>query len=252
MSGPDASKGAAVAGYYDRAAADVPAFTVLNYGYADIATDSRVPPEHPEKFCLALYEHTVRDTPLAGARVLEVSCGRGGGASFLMQAFDIGEFVGVDLSPENIRIARERNDGPQFMLGDAQQLEFDDADFDVVINIEAAHLYDDRRRFFAEVHRVLKPSGHFCYTDGYWANDNCVPELLDAGFDLRERREITDNVIAALDLDNARRLALFEAMPDKTLIEEYKDWAGVVGYRAWNRFVSRETRYFSHLLRKPL
>ena len=46
--------------------------------------------------------------------------------------------------------------------------------FDVVINIEASHLYDDRARFFAEVLRVLKPGGHFCYTDGCWADDDCT------------------------------------------------------------------------------
>jgi len=40
-------------------------------------------------------------------------------------------------------------------------------------------------------------------------------------------------------------------MADRDRAEEYKDWGGVVGYRAWKRFVNRETRYFSHRLRKP-
>lgn len=251
MSGTEKTPAATVAAYYDRAAADLPAFTVLNYGYADSATESRVPSTHPERFCLALYEHTVRNTPLERARVLEVSCGRGGGASFLKCAFGIGAIVGIDLSKENIRIARERNDGPEFALGDAQHLNFADESFDVVINIEASHLYEDRRTFFAEVFRVLKPAGHFCYTDIYRQDDNCLPDLLNAGFELLERREITTNVIAALELDNARRTALFDAMPQTDRIEEYKNLGGVVGYRAWNRFLRRETRYFSHRLRKP-
>jgi SAM-dependent methyltransferase len=244
-------KSAGVAAYYDRAADNIPTFTVLNYGYTDASEISRVPPEHPERYCLALYEHTVRNTDLEGARVLEVSCGRGGGAGFLLNEFGAAEYVGVDLSDENIRIAEARDEGPRFMKGNAQSLPFDDASFDVVVNIEASHLYDDRKAFFAEVMRVLKSGGTFCYTDGCWANDNCVPDLLDAGFELVERREITNNVIAALELDSERRNALFEAMPEKDLIEEYKDWGGVVGYRAYNRFVNRETLYFSHLLRKP-
>jgi SAM-dependent methyltransferase len=251
MTEETASRSEGVAAYYDRAAGNIPTFTVLNYGYTDASGASRVPEGHPERYCLALYEHTVRDTELAGKRVLEVSCGRGGGASFLMNAFDIAEYVGVDLSDENIRIAGDRGDGPNFVKGNAEQLPFDDASFDVVINIEASHLYDNRRQFFAEVMRVLKLGGTFCYSDGYWAHDNCLPDLLDAGFELLERREITANVIAALELDSARRAALFDSMPEKDLIKEYKDWGGVVGYRAWNRFVNRETLYFSHRLRKP-
>lgn len=251
MSDEAVSRSADVAAYYDCAAGNIPAFTVLNYGYTDSAARSRVPKGHPERYCLALYEHTVRDTHLQGARVLEVSCGRGGGASFLMNAFDIGEYVGVDLSDENIRIAGSRGDGAQFVKGNAENLPFHDNEFDVVINIEASHLYDNRQKFFAEVFRVLRAGGTFCYTDGCWANDNCVPDLLGAGFSLLERREITDNVIAALELDSGRRSALFDAMPDKNLIEEYKDWGGVVGYRAWQRFVDRETLYFSHRLQKP-
>ena len=245
------SRSAGVAAYYDRAAGNIPSFTVLNYGYTDATTDSRVPVSHPERYCLALYEHTVRNTELAGARVLEVSCGRGGGADFLMSAFAIDEYIGVDLSDENIRIAETRADGPRFLKGNAENLPFEDGEFDVVINVEASHLYDSRSRFFAEVFRVLRPDGAFCYTDGCWANDNCLPDLLDTGFLLLERREITDNVIAALELDCERRTALFEAMPEKDLIEEYKDWGGVVGYRAWQRFVDRETLYFSHRLKKP-
>ena len=91
---------AGVAAYYDRAADNIPTFTVLNYGYTDSSGTSRVPQDHPERYCLALYEHTVRDTELEGARVLEVSCGRGGGASFLMNEFGIAEYTGVDLSDE--------------------------------------------------------------------------------------------------------------------------------------------------------
>lgn len=251
MTNKSTSRSAGVAAYYDKAADNIPTFTVLNYGYTDASESSRVPKGHSERYCLALYEHTVRDTDLAGTRVLEVSCGRGGGASFVMNAFDVSEYVGIDLSDENIRIASARGDGPSFIKGNAEELPFDDASFNVVINIEASHLYDDRQAFFAEVMRVLKPGGSFCYTDGYWANDNCLPDLLDAGFELLERREITPNVIAALELDSARRTALFDSMPEKSLIEEYKDWGGVVGYRAWNRFVNRETLYFSHRLHKP-
>ena len=40
-------------------------------------------------------------------------------------------------------------------------------------------------------------------------------------------------------------------MAETQLIEEYKDWGGVVGYRAYRRFAAGETLYFSHRLRSP-
>lgn len=245
------SKSASVAAYYDKAAAKVPAFTVLNYGYSSEPENSVIPRDVPEFYCLRLYEHTVRDVPLAGTHVLEVSCGRGGGASFLYRAFGPARYVGVDLSEENIRMARAREDGPEFVVGRADRLAMDDATFDVVVNIEASHLYEDRKTFFAEVFRVLKPGGFFCYTDGCWANDDCSADLAGAGFELIERREITANVIRSLDQDSARKEQLFDAMGDAELSREYKDWGGVVGYRAYRRFVDRETLYFSHLLKRP-
>jgi SAM-dependent methyltransferase len=239
--------------YYDRAADAIPQFTVLNYGFTSTPENSVLPTDEPEFYCLRLYEHTVRDTPLAGRDVLEVSCGRGGGASFVARAFAPQRYVGIDLSEENIRLATERSAraGLTFAIGNAEQIELPDASFDVLINIEASHLYDDRGRFFTEVLRVLRPGGHFCYTDGCWADDDCTEELLDAGFDLLERLEITSNVLHALRKDSPRREALFDGMRNRDLREEYKHWGGVVGYRAYNRFEAGQTRYFSHRLRKP-
>ena len=251
MTADTTSKSPGVAEYYDRAAASIPQFTVLNYGFSSATEQSVIAPDEPEFYCLRLYEHSIRNTAIAGSEVLEVSCGRGGGASFIFSKFHPRRYVGVDLSTENIRIGRERDDGPEFVIGNAEQLDFAAATFDVVINIEASHLYDDRKQFFGEVFRVLKPDGTFCYTDGCWADDDCSEDLLNAGFELTERLEITANVIRALQLDSARKEALFDAMSNTDLIQEFKDWGGIVGYRAYQRFIEGQTRYFSHLLRRP-
>jgi ubiquinone/menaquinone biosynthesis C-methylase UbiE len=253
MSEPTPSKTPGTRDYYDRAADAVPEFTVLNYGFSTEPENSVIAAGEPEYYCLRLYEHTVVDTPLAGRDVLEVSCGRGGGASFISRTFQPRRYVGVDVSQENVKLAQARaaHQGLEFMIGNAERLDLADSSFDVVINIEASHLYDNRVRFFAEVLRVLRPGGSFCYTDGYWADDDCTQDLLAAGFELTERLEITSNVIRALRKDSARRAALFDAMKNRDLREEYKNWGGVVGYRAYNRFEAGQTRYFSHRLRKP-
>ena len=239
-----------IAEYYDYAAA-VPAFTVLNYGFSSDPEDTVLPTDEPEFYCLRMYEHTLRGAPLAGGEVIEISCGRGGGASFVMRQYRPKRYVGIDLSEENIRLARERDAVPEFFVGDAHSIDFPDASFDVAISVESSQLYEDRARFFAEVHRVLRPGGHFCYADGCWADDDCAQDLLETGFVLEERLEITRNVIRSLRRDNARRNALFEAVEDVSLRLKCKEWGGIVGQRAYRRFAEGRTRYFSHRLLRP-
>ena len=246
------SKRTATRAQYDDAASRLPGLTVLNYGYSADSADTAVPADAPEFYCLQLYEHAVRDVPLEGAKVLEVSCGRGGGAAFVARAFAPSRYLGVDLSAENIRLARERHVGGnlEFQVGDAEALELPDASFDVVVNIEAAHLYDDRKAFFNEAHRVLVPGGRFCYTDGGWRDDDVTPELLEAGFRIIDREDITANVLRALELDSSRRAALIHAIADEAARTAYLDWSGVVGYRAHRRLADGEARYFSYVLER--
>jgi SAM-dependent methyltransferase len=256
-----ASRSEAARAHYDTAAGSAPDFTVMNYGYSALPDESAggsdeasaVPRGHPEFYCLRLYEHAVRGIDLSGLNVLEVSCGRGGGAAFIARTFAPRRYLGIDLSEENVRLARthQHADPLEFAVGNAQALDVPDASFDVVINIEASHLYDDRNAFFAEVFRVLNPGGRFCYVDGCWRNDDCSDDLKNAGFGLLERRDITANVLRALRLDTVRREAIVDAMPREDLRTEYKDWSGVVGYRAFQRFENGETLYFSHLLERP-
>ena len=210
---------------YDQAALRLPGLTVLNYGFHDAAEASVVDDREPERFCLRLYEHVAGGSTLAGATVLEVSCGRGGGAAFLAGMFSPAAYVGIDLSPGNIELARKRYALPNlsFAVGDAEALDIPDAAFDVVINIEASHLYQSRKAFFAEVFRVLKPGGRFCYADGCWRGDDLEPDLGAAGFTRLARRDITRNVVEALELDSPRREAIVDGVNDEERLA-YEAW----------------------------
>src|SRR5258708_19594708 len=53
----------------------------------------------------------------------------------------------------------------EFVGGDAENLPFAKASFDVVINVESAHCYGSIDRFLAEVHRVLRSSGRLAFAD---------------------------------------------------------------------------------------
>ncbi len=105
--------------------------------------------------------------PQAGATVLELGCGNGAmAAQFLAeQGYSV---WGVDLSETAIKWAEERFQKAgipaHFFVGDVCQLpQCSDTQFDLIIDGSCLHcLIDDaRQRCFAEVRRLLKPSGHF-------------------------------------------------------------------------------------------
>ena len=94
----------------------------------------------------------------------------------------------------------------------ALRLPFRDMSFDVVVNVEASHVYRDDAAFLQEVSRVLARGGKFLYAD-YRRRYN-VPALerlaRDTGFS-GTFHDITANVVAACQLDAGRRQALIHA-----------------------------------------
>jgi ubiquinone/menaquinone biosynthesis C-methylase UbiE len=123
--------------------------------------------DEPNRYCIQLYHVTAAQADLTGRAVLEVSCGAGGGASYITRNLGPASYTGLDLNPASIDKcrARHRLPGLDFVQGDAQNLPFPDESFDAVINVEASHQYPDFPRFLDEVARVLRPGGHFLYTD---------------------------------------------------------------------------------------
>ena len=149
---------------------DLEFWKFMNYGY-EPAEDREKPQLEPadeeDRVCIQLYDHLVGGVQFTGRSVLEVSCGRGGGADYAMRYLKPARYVGLDLSPNNIRFCTQRytHPGLEFVEGDADNLPFGEGEFDVVVNIEASNGYDSIEEFFRQVYRVLKPGGHVLYAD---------------------------------------------------------------------------------------
>ena len=164
----------------DRFAAEDVVF--LNYGYEEdpplgLALQAE---DEANRHCINLYHRTAAQVDLEGERVLEVGCGHGGGASYVKRYLRPASYVGLDLNPTGIEFCRTRHrlDGLEFTQGDAEALPFPDESFDAVLNVESSHCYPHFSRFLTEVARVLRPGGHFLYTDcrvtrsvGEWEDD---------------------------------------------------------------------------------
>jgi SAM-dependent methyltransferase len=96
-----------------------------------------------------------------GLRVLEIGCGLGtDGAQFAQAGAD---YTGIDLTEAATQLARRRFelfDLPgTFRTADAENLDFDDASFDLVYSHGVLHHTPDTARAVREVHRVLRPGG---------------------------------------------------------------------------------------------
>jgi SAM-dependent methyltransferase len=226
--------------------------TTNNYGFAPAETGDA------ECFQLQLYAELLKllGAPVPGAgieRVLEISCGRGGGlrhaALFLPGAKQV---IGLDFSMHAIGFCRAHyaalpNVG--FVRGHALQLPFADGAFDLVINVEASHAYGDEAAFLGEVRRVLRPGGRLLYGDHRTRRKIArLEQRLRAAGLAGRLRDITPNVVRACELDSARRRALIRSgLPwwcRPLGVGRLEQYAGIPGTAAFERLRNRDRVYF--------
>jgi ubiquinone/menaquinone biosynthesis C-methylase UbiE len=190
-----------------------------NFGYLPDGSPQSSQVKLPEyllnKNTVQLVLEVVGDCDLTGAAVLDVGCGRGGTVSVLMKYCRPGRVVGLDFSDSAIKFCRQNNpwEGVDFRVGDAENLPFEDREFEVVMNIESSHSYPSLTRFYAEAARVLQPGGHFLYSDIFpladWDRNRRLLEA--AGFTLAQDRNITQNVLRSCDQSSAGKRSAYHA-----------------------------------------
>jgi ubiquinone/menaquinone biosynthesis C-methylase UbiE len=227
---------------------------LMNYGYADPAARRLPldPPDEGDRYALQLYHHVASGIDLQGRDLLEVGCGRGGGASFVLRQHRPHKLVGLDFSLAAIRFCQGRYHLPglSFVPGDAEALPFAEASFDAVINIESSHCYPSFERFLAEVRRVLRPGGHLLYADfrpreqlNVWRE-----QITGAGFTIVQEQEITPAVVRALDADDARKRQLIARHAPPFIRTRFAHFAGLHGSPIYEQFRSGERAYMSIMM----
>jgi SAM-dependent methyltransferase len=123
------------------------------------------------------------------ARALEVGCGTGYWLGVL--AGHTRQITGLDLSAGMLRRAQAQAPGSGLAHGQAGELPFAGASFDLLICINALHHFPDKRAFIAESLRVLRPGGT-------WLNVGLDPH---AG---RDRWYLYDYFPGTLEADRQR------------------------------------------------
>jgi ubiquinone/menaquinone biosynthesis C-methylase UbiE len=221
----------------------------LNYGYEENSPMALplAASDEPDRFPIQLYHRTATQVDLAGKDVLEVSCGHGGGASYLVRTLHPASYTGLDLNTVGIEFCRKRHHLPglDFVQGDAESLPFPDQSFDAVINVEAAINYQNVPRFFAEVERVLRPGGHFLYADIRYADGIAAWEAELAGISMRLVSERVINAEVMRGLEKNRFFdQITRRLPDIAFLRGIaNDYAGGPGSLIYRRLENGEASY---------
>jgi ubiquinone/menaquinone biosynthesis C-methylase UbiE len=228
----------------------------LNYAYEEDPPMNipLAPDDEPNRACIQLYHHVATQVELRGKNILEVSCGHGGGASYLARTFQPKNYTALDLNPAGINFCKQRHkvDGLNFVPGDAENLPFEPNIFDAVINIEASHCYPNFSKFLAEVARVLRPGGNFLYADFRFRDQLAGWEKAIAAAPLKilSTQNINAGVLRGMDRNSARSQKLVARHLPKFLHSIGRDFAGTKGSRIHNALNSGELSYRSYCFEK--
>lgn len=130
--------------------------------------------------------------PEAGARILEIGCGPGTIVGHLPPS----DYLGFDLSPEYIELARKRFPKARFLCERVSQFSLaNEQSFDVVLAIGIVHHLEDEEalQLFQIAYGALKPGGKLVTMDGVWTDGQSpIAHWLltrDRGEHIRRERE---------------------------------------------------------------
>ena len=121
-----------------------------------------------------IYEMCKEDYPYISSELekedytdlLDCRCGTGPMISLLFEKDSSKNYTGIDITPRMIEVANAKGlPGVRFVVGDCEDLPFEDQSFDAVICSNSFHHYPNPQRFFDGVRRVLRPGGRLILQD---------------------------------------------------------------------------------------
>jgi ubiquinone/menaquinone biosynthesis C-methylase UbiE len=229
----------------------------LNYGYTPLDSGTAalklLPEDEADRLSIQLYSRIAGARDLRGKEVIEVGCGRGGGASFVARYLQPASLTAVDLSARAVRHCRRRHrvEHLKFVRGEAENLPLPSNSFDAVLNVESSHCYPSFERFLNEVLRVLRPNGYFLFADLRSREEMAgIRQQLKDRFLVVEEEFITPNVVRALELDSDRRNLLIQKRAPRFLHKGLQTFASVNGSPIFDMLSSGAIQYVRLVLQK--
>ncbi len=96
--------------------------------------------------------------PDTSAKILDLGCGDGLATDMIPWE----NYVGIDISPEMIYLAKKNKPSVRYQIADMEEMPFKDCSFSYVISLFGSFSHSlDPSRTIKEIQRVLKPGGKF-------------------------------------------------------------------------------------------
>ena len=197
----------------------------------------------------------IRDVDLKEKEVVEVGCGRGGGASWIAKTYNPKNLIAFDFSKDAIGLASNWYSSQKnlsFKFGNAEDLPLKDNSKDIIYNVESSHCYGNVEAFVKEVYRSLRNGGNFCWTD--FRDKPTMEKLHDiflgAGFEIVSKKDVTKEVLDALDdINDSKVKGISESVP-MGMRKSFETFAGVQGTPVYEAFKAGSLYYHRYLMVK--
>jgi ubiquinone/menaquinone biosynthesis C-methylase UbiE len=199
-------------------------YRFMNYGYQGLEKLELEPADEANRIFIELYQLTLGDTNLTSKKVLDISSGLGGGASWISRWHQPSSLIGMDISSEAVSLCNKWYGSQQnlrFIVGDAESLPFPNASFDIVYSVESSHCYANLDAFLREVFRVLRADGVLCWSDfqSRASMEKIISRFEDTGFTIISSKDITNGVLRSLEF-------VYKAISEDTLHAKRVIWGG--------------------------
>lgn len=154
-------------------------------------------------------------TPLSGKTILEIGCGTGNYTRRLAKVAK--KIEAIDPNKESVQQAAENTPANvKFSVGDANSLDFESGNFDLVIFTLSFHHIpeEDMELAIKEASRVLKNDGHVIFLEPAEEGSFFEAEIIFHACDGDERKE---KKVAYETIMNSTKLSVVNELDDKTV-----------------------------------
>ncbi len=182
-------------------------------GYNKVAADYLEWRERSPRDYMIAHLDRVTEGLRDGARVLDLGCGSGHPyGAYLSQRFDV---VGVDISPGQLRLGREMESGPSFVLADMASLPLKEVKFDAIAALYSIiHVpREEHEELWADLHALLRPEGRLFVVVGATDWVGTEADWLVPGVDMYWSQFDSDTSCQMIE-DAGFRILTTELIPD--------------------------------------
>ncbi len=182
--------------------------------------------------------------PRPGQAVLDVACGSGNLALVAARRYSV--VSGIDIAANLVERSRSRAEADglevDFRVGDAQDLPYPDAQFDIVTSAFGAMFAPDQKKTADELARVCRPGGKIVLA-------NWMPEAFGGDFFGAHARHAPPPPGAASPLRWGSEAGIHELLGEHSREISFERRAGYAYYRSVEHALDLFQRYFGPTIR---